>query len=151
MTVSKHIQTILNGTIQSIRSVIPVNLSYKPPTLLSQPYDVMEMAVLIGMVGDLKARIIIDATSQYFSTVGSSMFGMPLEGKMLESFTGELGNMIAGNLCTIASQEGLEIDITPPTVIVGQSNLYGFQHAFSLSIELTDIGLMTVILIIDEN
>ena len=151
MTVSKHIQTILNGTIQSIRAVIPANLSYSPPTLLSQPYDVMEMAVLIGIVGNIKARIIIDATSHYFSTVGSTMFGMPLEGEMLESFTGELGNMIAGNLCTIAAQQGLEIDITPPTVMVGQSKLYGFEQAFSLPIELTDIGSMTILLIIEEN
>lgn len=151
MTLSRNIQTILNGTIQSIKAVIPLNLSYTPPTLLSQPYEVVEMAVLIGIVGDMKARIIIDASSHYFSSVGASMFGMPLEGEMLESFTGELGNMIAGNLCTVVAQQGLEIDITPPTVIVGQSKLYGFQQAFFLPVEVTNIGPMAIILTVDED
>lgn len=151
MTLSRNIQTILNGTIESIKAVIPYNLSYTPPSLLTQPYDVEEMAVLIGIVGDMKARIIIEASSNYFSTVGTTMFGMTLEGEMLESFTGELGNMIAGNLCTVVAQQGLEIDITPPTVIVGQSKLYGFQHAFFLPVEVTDIGSMTIVLTVDEN
>lgn len=151
MTLSRNIQTILNGAIESIKAVIPYNLSYTPPSFLTQPYDVEEMAVLIGIVGDMKARIIIEASSNYFSTVGTTMFGMTLEGEMLESFTGELGNMIAGNLCTVVAQQGLEIDITPPTVIVGQSKLYGFQHAFFLPVEVTDIGSMTIVLTVDEN
>ncbi|MBD7945237.1 chemotaxis protein CheX [Psychrobacillus sp. Sa2BUA9] len=148
---SKHIKTLLNGTIQSLKSVIPLNLSFKSPTLMIQPFDQEEMGVLIGIVGDIKGRIIVDASSQFFSSVGASMFGMPLEGEMLESFTGELGNMIAGNLCTTVAQEGLEIDITPPTVIVGKSKLFGFHHAFRLPVETEDIGLMTVILTIDED
>ena len=50
---------------------------------------------------------------------------------MLESFTGELGNMIAGNLCTLVGANNLEIDITPSTVIVGTSKLYGFRRLLS--------------------
>ncbi|MER2263297.1 MAG: chemotaxis protein CheX [Psychrobacillus sp.] len=149
MTLSRNIQTLLNGTIESIKAVISYNLSHTPPSLLSQPYDVREMAVLIGIVGDMKARIIIDASSNYFSSVGAAMFGMPLEGEMLESFTGELGNMIAGNLCTVVAQQGLEIDITPPTVIVGESKLYGFHHAFLLPVDVTDIGSMKIVLSVD--
>ena len=41
------------------------------------------------------------------------MFGMSIEREMVESFTGELGNMVAGNLCTILEKEGL-ILIFPP-------------------------------------
>ena len=35
------------------------------------------------------------------------MFGMSIEGEMIESFTGELGNMVAGNLCTVLEKNGL--------------------------------------------
>ncbi|WP_277585383.1 chemotaxis protein CheX [Psychrobacillus antarcticus] len=150
MSASKHIQTILNGTIQSLKSVIPIAMEIKSPTLMVQPFEQKEMAVLIGMIGDIKGRIIIDSTAESFSAIGATMFGMPLEGEMLESFTGELGNMIAGNICTSVASEGVEIDITPPTVIVGTTRLYGFQHAFKLPVVIENIGDMAIILTIDE-
>ncbi|MDI2589540.1 chemotaxis protein CheX [Psychrobacillus sp. NEAU-3TGS] len=150
MSASKHIQTILNGTIQSLKSVIPLSMDIKSPSLMVQPFEQTEMSVLIGIIGDIKGRIIIDSTSNGFSKIGATMFGMPLEGEMLESFTGELGNMIAGNLCTTVVANGVEIDITPPTVIVGTSRLFGFQHAFQLPVEIADVGEITIILTIDE-
>ena len=150
MTTSKQIQTILNGTITSLKSVIPISMDIQPPASSQHPFEQSEMGVLIGIVGDMKGRIIIDSTSDIFSTLSHHMFGMSLEGEMLESFTGELGNMIAGNICTVASNDGLEIDITPPTVLVGKTKLYGFHQAIRLPVLLTDIGEMTIILTIDE-
>lgn len=150
MSTSKHIQTILNGTIQSLKSVIPITMDIKSPSLMIQPFVQKEMGVLIGIIGDVKGRIIIDSAAESFSAIGATMFGMPLEGEMLESFTGELGNMVAGNLCTSVAANGVEIDITPPTVIVGTTRLYGFQHAFKLPVVIENIGEMTIILTIDE-
>lgn len=150
MSISKHIQTILNGTIHSLKSIIPLEVNVKTPSLVTEPYQQEAMGVLIGIVGQLKGRIIIDGTPETFSGVGATMFGMPLEGEMLESFTGELGNMIAGNLCTFAGQEGIELDITPPTVMVGTTKLYGFTKAFRISTELADLGSLTILLTIEE-
>ncbi|QUG41464.1 chemotaxis protein CheX [Psychrobacillus sp. INOP01] len=150
MSASKHIQTILNGTIQSLKSVIPIAMDIKSPSLMVQPFEQKEMGVLIGIIGDIKGRIIIDSTADSFSAIGATMFGMPLEGEMLESFTGELGNMVAGNICTSVAANGVEIDITPPTVIVGTTRLYGFQHAFKLPVVIENIGEMAIILTIDE-
>ena len=125
-------------------------MDIKAPSLMVQPFEQEEMGVLIGIIGDTKGRIIIDSTKDCLSAIGATMFGMPLEGEMLESFTGELGNMVAGNLCTIVALDGLEVDITPPTVIVGQTKLFGFQHAFKLPVEIDNIGNLTIILTIDE-
>lgn len=150
MSASKHIQTILNGTIQSLKSVIPITMDIKSPSLMVQPFVQKEMGVLIGIIGDIKGRIIIDSSAETFSAIGATMFGMPLEGEMLESFTGELGNMVAGNICTSVASNGVEIDITPPTVIVGTTRLYGFQHAFKLPVVIENIGELTIILTIDE-
>ncbi|MFF5995515.1 chemotaxis protein CheX [Lysinibacillus sp. KU-BSD001] len=150
MSTSKHIQTILNGTIHALQTILPMNINVASPSLVVEPYIQEEMGVLIGIVGDLKGRIIIDGSPSTFGSIGSSMFGMPLEGEMLESFTGEFGNMIAGNLCTHAGQHELELDITPPTVMVGNTKLYGFHHAFQLPATISDIGDITILLTIDE-
>lgn len=151
MSNSKHIQTILNGTIHALKSILPVPIHFSAPAVTQEPYEQQEMGVLIGIIGNLKGRIIIDGTSTIFGNIGSSMFGMPLEGEMLESFTGEFGNMIAGNLCTHVGAEGrLELDITPPTVMVGNTKLYGFQQAFRLPASIEGIGDIFILLTIDE-
>jgi len=45
------------------------------------------------------------------------MFVISIEGEMVKSFTGELGNMVTGNLCTVLENNGLVLDISPPTVM----------------------------------
>lgn len=148
---SKHIQTILNGSIFSMKNIIPTNLDIQPPSVLTEPLILKEIGVLVGLLGDIKGRVIIDSTSSTFSSIGASMFGMPLEGEMLESFAGEFGNMFAGNLCTHAGSESLHIDITPPTVMVGNTKLYGFRKAFQLPIEVDGVGNLNVFFTIDED
>lgn len=150
MSTSKSIQIVLNGMIHSLKTVIPLDLDVKSPSLMAQPFEQQEMGVLIGMIGDLKGRIIIDSLPENFADIGNAMFGMPLEGEMLHSFTGELGNMLAGNLCTFVAQNDIELDITPPTVVVGHVKLYGFKHAFRLPVVLPNSGSLTIILTIDE-
>lgn len=127
-----------------------MNIDVKSPSVAKEPYEQKEMGVLIGIIGDLKGRIIIDGTPEIFGTIGSTMFGMPLEGPMLESFTGELGNMIAGNLCTYTGQYDLELDITPPTVMVGNTKLYGFQQAFKIPATLEGVGDIVILYTIDD-
>ena len=125
-------------------------ISIGAPSTSVEPYIQREMGVLIGIVGDLKARIIIDGSPTIFGNIGGAMFGMPLEGEMLESFTGEFGNMIAGNLCTHVGEQNLELDITPPTVMVGNTKLYGFQQAFRLPATIETVGDITVLLTVDD-
>ena len=150
MSTSKHIQTILNGTIHSLKTILPMPITIGSPTMSVEPYIQQEMGVLIGIIGDLKARIIIDGSPTIFGNIGGAMFGMPLEGEMLESFTGEFGNMIAGNLCTHVGEQNLELDITPPTVMVGNTKLYGFQQAFRLPATIETVGDITVLLTVDD-
>lgn len=120
------------------------------PSLFTQPFTQMSISVLIGMTGDLRGRLMIEGHETMFGNIGETMFGMPLEGEMLKSFTGELGNMIAGNLATIVSQKGITIDITPPTVLVGQTKIYGFDKAFRVPIHFENKGELQLILTIDN-
>jgi len=150
MSLSKHIQTILNGTIESVKGVIPFEISLDTPAIFTQPFTLQSFGVLIGMTGDVRGRLLIVGEEQVFSRIGEGMFGMVIEGEMLESFAGELGNMVAGTLSTFISQQGMEMDITPPTVLVGQTKIYGFEKAFRLTISLHDIGQISIILMIEQ-
>lgn len=151
MSTSMHIQAILNGTIQSLKTILPVAIKVAPPAVTSEPFQQEEMGVLIGLVGDLKGRVIIDGLPDTFSAIAAKMFGMEIGGEMLESFVGEFGNMITGNLCTFVGQQDLSLDITPPTVMVGKTKLYGFQKAFQLPANIEGAGDITILLTIDDD
>lgn len=149
MTMSAHVTTILNGTISAVKAVLPLTVTIEKPSLISQPFEQEAISVLIGMTGDVPGRLIIEGTEECISKIGESMFGMALEGEMLESFSAELGNMIAGNLATTLSQQKIEMDITPPTVLVGHAKMYGFKQAIRLPIQVEAIGTIYTILMIE--
>ncbi len=150
MTVSHGITEVLNGTIESVQSIIPFDVSIDSPSLIEAPLIQADLGVLIGMTGDMTGRLVIEGTHQSIGSIGEKMFGMPVEGEMLESFTGELANMIAGNLATVVSQKEVSIDITPPTVIVGSTKLYGFEKAFRVPVELSDQDSLQLILMVED-
>ncbi|MBM6618107.1 chemotaxis protein CheX [Bacillus suaedaesalsae] len=149
MTLQANVTKVLNGTIQSVKSILPMSVKIDSPTLFKESVLHSSMSVLIGMTGDVKGRLVIDGTPHTFSSIGEGMYGMQLEGEMLESFTGELGNMIAGHLATNASQYELIMDITPPTVLVGDTKLTGFKQAIRVPISLETSGHLDVILMIE--
>lgn len=149
MTLTKSVTDILNGTIDSVKAVLPFDVLVDKPSLFTHPFTQNSIGVLIGMTGDVRGRVIIDGDETVFSKIGEGMFGMALEGEMLESFAGELGNMIAGNLSTSISQRGFEMDITPPTVLVGKTKIYGFNRAFKLPIQMINIGTLDIVLAVE--
>src|SRR3954471_21962997 len=150
MTLSKQVTTILSGTIESVKEVIPFDISLDTPVIFTQPFILQSFGVLIGMTGDIRGRLMIDGEEQAFSKIGEGMFGMVIKGEMLESFAGELGNMIAGTLSTSISQQGMDMDITPPTVLVGQTKIYGFEKAFRQTISVYNVGNLNIILMIEQ-
>ncbi|SFA49161.1 chemotaxis protein CheX [Anoxybacillus pushchinoensis] len=50
----------------------------------------------------------------------------------------------------IVSSQGITIDITPPTVLVGQTKIYGFDKAFRVPIYFENKGGLQLILTIDN-
>ncbi|GKV67988.1 CheY-P phosphatase CheX [Sporosarcina sp. NCCP-2716] len=149
MTDAATVHRILNNTIQSLTSVIPIQFDVLAPSLTTQPYEQKELSVLIALLGDVRGRLIIDTTESTISAIGEAMFGMKIEGEMIESFTGELGNMVAGNLCTLLEKESLTLDISPPTVLTGETKFYGFSQAFKLPLNFPDSSPTNVLLTID--
>ncbi|MCK1982500.1 MULTISPECIES: chemotaxis protein CheC [Peribacillus] len=91
----------------------------------------------------------IGGTNGCMGKIGESMFGMPLEGEMLESFAAEFGNMLAGNIATSLTDEDALIDITPPTVIVGDTKMDRFHEAIHLPTSLEGVGPLQVTLLIE--
>ncbi|RXT13964.1 chemotaxis protein CheX [Ammoniphilus sp. CFH 90114] len=147
----EKIAPIIEGTLESISTIIPLPVSFQSPTWFKAPVHQKELGVLVSLTGDLHIRFILDGKMDTLCKLGESMFGMQLDNQMLESFAGELGNMIVGNLSTYLAGRGYVIDITPPTVMVGETKLYGFDQAVSIPFEMETIGQLNMVIIIDKD
>ena len=141
---------LIDGTLAAVQTVFPVPITVENTEVLGTGMLHSQMGVLIGITGQVRGRLFIEAKPAVFSAVGELMFGMPLTGEMLESFVGELGNMIAGNMSTHVSTKGVHIDITPPTVLVGETKLSGYDTALSIPAQIQDIGTLHIVLMVDE-
>ncbi|UCZ53538.1 chemotaxis protein CheX [Bacillus shivajii] len=137
---NEMITDALNGMAKAITEVMSANVTVSKPSIVKEPFRQTEIGVLIGVNGDLSGQILLEGESQTFSSVGKALYGMELEGDMLESFTGELGNMISGNMVTNTSEKGVSLDISPPTVIVGNSKYTAFEKSICLPVHLAEHG-----------
>lgn len=140
-----HWDTILDSTMKSIHQVIPIELQIEKSEVLNESFTQEEIGVQIGFTGDFPCKLILEGKESMYSSIGEKMFGMPLMGEMLESFSGELGNMIAGNLSTLLSEKGLQVDITPPQTFMGESKVYGFQEAYKVTASIGGTNTMNIL------
>ena len=125
-----HITALLNASLSSIHELMSIETD--KPNLVNTPIIQTDHGVLIGIVGDIKGRIFILGTETMFAKAGLAMYGVDLMGDMLESFVGEFGNSVAGHAATKLSNQGIRIDITPPTTMQGHVKFGGFSKAIAV-------------------
>ncbi|MFA1820882.1 chemotaxis protein CheX [Virgibacillus oceani] len=129
---NKVVTTLLNGALTSLEGVVPIDYTRSSPRLVQQNF-VLNFGVLIGIIGDVKGKLVLSGDLEVFGNIGEAMYGIPLEGEMLLSFSGELGNMIAGGLSSNIAVDGVDINITAPTIMQGNTTLSGFKHGLSVA------------------
>lgn len=150
MATTAHVTEVLNEAMDAVMTVTNTQITRDNPSLVS--YSVMQsgIGVLVGITGDVLGRIVLDGKLDTFSSVAQSMYGMTLQGDLLESFVGEFGNMIVGTTATNLSNHGVLVEITPPTVIAGPTKLSGFQRGISVAVHLHGMGTVRLVLIIEK-
>ncbi|PXW91430.1 chemotaxis protein CheX [Streptohalobacillus salinus] len=148
-SMNEIIREVYNGTIVAVKKIIPIDPTVGAPQLIKPPLKVT-YGVMIGFTGNIKGELILQSSAEFFSAVGEKMFGMPISGEMLESFSGELGNMIAGSLSTYLAEQELTTDITHPTLLQGDATLSGFKRALLVEVNYPDDQVLSVYLLLNQ-
>ncbi|HOS68680.1 MAG TPA: chemotaxis protein CheX [Bacillota bacterium] len=81
------------------------------------------VVIIIGVAGEIKGQVFFSMNNITACNIASTMmFGTEVKelDDMAKSAIAELGNMIMGNVSTEFFNNGIKIDITPPTVLVGK-------------------------------
>lgn len=135
----EHINPFIETAGSILEQMTQVPFKMGTATLRKEPFLSEDVLVSLGIVGDLKGRVIFSAGRETAKFVASSMMmGMPLDelSDMAKSALCELGNMIMGNVATLLFNQGVQIDITPPTLLTGSNIEVTATNMVTISIPL---------------
>jgi len=89
--------------------------------LKTSPYRSEDIIIMVGLTGKIRGQAIFSMRKEFGMKIASSMMmGMPVE-KFDEMAKRELANMIMGNAATLLFNRGINIDITPPSLLMGEN------------------------------
>lgn len=95
------------------------------PILRDTPFSGKEILSVVGVTGAIRGQIYLGIPMASALKIVSKMMGGGVDvlnfDPMAQSAISELSNMICGNAITRFSKEGILLDITPPTLILGNN------------------------------
>ncbi len=117
----------INAFIKASNEVLKTsaNMDFKTgtPYVKQNPFETNNLVIIVGITGEIRGQAVISMSLKMAKTVASNMMmGMPVEeiDEIAKSALSELGNMIMGNAATLIYNTGVAIDITPPTLMIGE-------------------------------
>lgn len=117
----------INPFIEASQRVFQMVTGIKPSLgkvyLKNSPYASDSIAVIVGLTGKIRGQVIISLNIETAKSVASIMMGgvaISVMDELAYSAISELGNMILGNTATILSGRGINVEITPPSLLTGE-------------------------------
>ncbi len=120
----EYINPFIKASIEVLNQTTQMNFKTGAPNLRKSPFLPDEVLVSLGITGELRGKVILSMPEETAKTVASKMMmGMPVNelDEMSKSALCELGNMVMGNVATLFFNDGIQIDITPPTLLKGKN------------------------------
>lgn len=120
---AEYINPFIKASTEVLRTIVNVEFKTGAPYLKQSPIMANNVMILIGITGEIRGQAVISMTEQVAMNIASGMMmGMPVSelDEMTKSALSELGNMIMGNTATLLFNTGVNIDITPPTLMMGK-------------------------------
>lgn len=143
---------IINPFLESARIVIEQVIRVSPSTgnLTVKIIEIVkgDIWIQVGMTGQLSGNVVFGLKESVALKIVSAMMGGTILTKMDEmgkSAISELSNMISGNASTILSNQGVNVDITPPVIVNPQENpLFFSKKALSIPLMMDGIGELDI-------
>lgn len=143
----EYINPFLKASVEVLRMMAQLEFAMGKPYLKTSPFTPENLIIVVGITGEIRGQAVISMNLDTAKKIASSMMmGMPVDemDEMAKSALSELGNMIMGNSATLLFNQGVNIDITPPTMMMGENMSISSGQMTTLSVPLTsEIGTIT--------
>jgi len=122
-------------------------------SLRKSSFTTQQVTIMAGVNGEVEGTALYGMSFVTALKIASAMMCSEVSemDEMALSAVSELGNMITGNATTILSQKGLDVDITPPSVIRGVDVEVATKTPALVVPVNTEMGLLEINVSLAEN
>jgi chemotaxis protein CheX len=120
----EHINPFIKATTGVLKTIANIDFETGKPYIKASPYLPKNVIIVVGITGEIRGQAVISMDESVARQIASAMMmGMPVDelDELSKSALSELGNMIMGNSATLLFNSGVNIDITPPTLMMGEN------------------------------
>lgn len=120
----EYINPFIEASQTVLQQVANINAKLGKVYLKSAPYAGESILIIVGITGKIRGQATFSMSKQVaFKIASAMMFGMPVEelNEISKSALAELTNMILGNTATLLYNKGVGIEITPPSLLLGEN------------------------------
>lgn len=140
----EFINPFIQATTGVLMTLTNIEFITGKPYIKASPYNAKDLVIIVGITGEIRGQAVISMDLGLAKNMASMMMmGMPVEDldELSKSALSELGNMIMGNSATLLFNSGINVDITPPTLMVGEKLSISSGSMRTVCVPLTaDIG-----------
>lgn len=150
----EYINPFIKASTEVLKMIAQIDFVTGKPYMKSSPFTPSSVLIVVGVTGEIQGQAVISMSSELAMGIASKMMmGMPVNelDEMSKSALSELGNMIMGNAATLLYNNEIQVDITPPSLMVGEGISISSGTMTTVSVPLnSDIGTMTFDISIKE-
>lgn len=120
----EYINPFIEASRTVIKTVANIDVSLGKVYLKASTYTSETIVVIVGIMGGLRGQVMFSMDKSVSLKIASAMMmGMTITelDEMSKSAIAESANMILGNAATILYSKGIKIEITPPSLMMGDN------------------------------
>ena len=134
---------LVNPFVDAFTAVMP-QMGFPEPKLSVQQLHAVSLgvSVIVGFTKQVRGNVVYNMTEDTAKYIASTMMmGMPVAefDAMAQSAISEMSNMLTANAATNLTAMGLEVDISTPSLSVGEKFQIKISDAQYLTVEM-DLG-----------
>lgn len=120
----EYINPFIEASQAVLKQIASMEAKLGKVYLKTAPYRSEDIIIMVGLTGKIRGQANFSMTRQLGMKIASyMMMGMPITefDELSKSAIAELANMIMGNAATLLYNRGINIDITPPSILMGEN------------------------------
>ncbi len=120
----EYINPFIEASQTVLKQIANVDATLGKVFLKNSPYKSESIVIIVGITGKIRGQAVFSMSKKTaFAVASAMMFGMPVDelNEISKSALSELTNMILGNTATLLYNKGIGIEITPPSLLLGDN------------------------------
>jgi chemotaxis protein CheX len=118
----EYINPFVESSVSVMKEILGIDVKREQISLKSKAVPILDIAVIVGLVGQVEGRVLFDMKMETALKIISKMNDENITefNELAKATITELGNMITGRAVTKLSEMGYRFDVTPPAIFSGK-------------------------------